>query len=119
MRIRYGQRQIKVEDVKMPEAPETERALVEKTPEEMTARELIALMRENAASDRFIQLGYLLTQKLEQNFISRPQDVKEALLAFGDSAMAERFEMTRQTMKPSDMRLLIPDVLKNYMIRHR
>ncbi len=118
MRIRYGQRQIKVEEVKMPETPEAEHALAEKTPEEMTARELIALLRENAASDQFIQLGYLLTQKLEQSFFSRPEDVKEALLTFGDSAMAERFEMIRQTMKPSDVELLMPDVLKNYMIRH-
>jgi hypothetical protein len=118
MRIRYGQRQITIENVKLPETVETEQA-AEKAPGEMTARELIALMREDATTDRFIQIGFLLTQKLEQNFFSHPEDIKEALLVFGDSGMAERFEMIRQTMKPSDLGLLMPDVLKNYMIRHR
>lgn len=144
MRVRYGQRQIKIEDVMIPEAsdaepavsektteaaeaepavsektPEAEQTTSEQTPEAMTARELIALMREDATSDRFIRLGFLLTQKLEQNFFTRPQDVREALLVFGESGMAARFEMIRQTMKPSDLELLMPDVLKNYMIRRR
>ncbi|MEN6340720.1 MAG: hypothetical protein ABFD03_11375, partial [Clostridiaceae bacterium] len=118
MRIRYGQRQIVIEDVKLPETTDTEQATAEKTPEAMTARELIELMRENAASDQFVRLGYLLTQKLEENFFTRPEDIKEALLAFGDSGMAERFEMIRQTMKPSDLGLLMPDLLGNYMKRH-
>ncbi|MEN6594623.1 MAG: hypothetical protein ABFC31_06750 [Clostridiaceae bacterium] len=118
MRIRYGQRQIVIEDVKLPETTDTEQATAEKTPEAMTARELIALMRENAASDQFVRLGYRLTQKLEENFFTRPEDIKEALLAFGDSGMAERFEMIRQTMKPSDLGLLMPDLLGNYMKRH-
>lgn len=84
----------------------------------MSARELIALMRENAASDQFVRLGYLLTQKLEENFFTQPEDIRETLLAFGDSGMAERFEMIRQTMKPSDLGLLMPDLLGNYMKRH-
>jgi hypothetical protein len=88
-------------------------------PESLPASELIDYMAEHRSLDDFVRLGYILTQKLEQNFRSRPEDVVKAIRTFGDSGMVSRFNMIFNTMQPSDLGLLMPDLLKNYMMKYR
>lgn len=88
-------------------------------PEDMPASDLIDYMIEHRASDDFVRLGYILSKKLKTNFHTSPEDIKKALIIFGDSGMGARFDMIYRTMQPDDIDLLMPDLLKNYMMRHR
>lgn len=103
----------------IPEA-EPEPEPVTADPTSMTADELIDFMTTPAAAEiGLASLGSTLLYKLQDNFYARPQDVEKTLRTFGDESMVSRFNMIKNTMKPSDLDLLIPDLLYKYTMARR
>lgn len=103
----------------IPEA-EPEPEAVTADPTSMTAAELIDFMITPAAEAMGLaSLGSTLLYKLQDNFYTRPQDVEKTLRTFGDESMVSRFNMIKNTMKPSDLELLIPDLLYKYTMARR
>ena len=60
-----------------------------------------------------------LTTMLQDQFYSNPAAVEKAILTFGDSEMAARYKMIRNTMQPGDLGLLMPELAKSYIMRYR
>lgn len=108
-----------IEVIKKADKIEADQTKRNAPPEDMPASDLIDYMTEHRTSDNFVNLGYILAKKLKTNFRSSPEDIKKALFTFCDSGMAARFDMIYGTMQPDDIDLLMPDLLKNYMMRNR
>jgi hypothetical protein len=86
-------------------------------PSSLSAGDLIDYLVKHR-SDPSVDVDSLvsvLTLKLMDGFYSTPELIAKALLKFGDEGMAERFAQIRSTMKPSDLHMLIPDVVHSYL----
>ena len=89
----------------------------EKTPEDMTARELTDYMQTDAAAGDLGWLGMKLCEKLKAGFRASPDDTAYALKVFGDQGTVDRFLSVYQTMQPDELGYLLPDLLTRYIQR--
>ena len=85
----------------------------------LPASELIDYIVAHRSDPEVSSLTSSLAAKLSDGFYSDPQAIEKALRIFGDSEMVNRFRQIQTEMKPSDLGLLIPDVVRAYLARFR
>ena len=85
----------------------------------LTADQLIDYIVAHRSDPAIVSLFSQLSQKLQDGFYSDPKSVEKAILTFGDSGMASRYNLIRDSMQPSDLDLLIPELAQKYIIRYR
>jgi len=87
-------------------------------PSSLSASELIDYLTEHRSEGDILSLCSELTVKLERDFYAHPEDVEKALRTFGDASMVARFNQIINTMRPSDLQLIIPDLIRRYLMRY-
>jgi ankyrin repeat protein len=84
----------------------------------MSIDKLIDYLAAHPEDEDFIWLSSRMAQKLEDVFYSRPELIKKTIRTFGDDPMVARFDMIKDTVQPSDITLLITNLIPGFLARH-
>lgn len=89
------------------------------SPNDLDADALIDYIVARRSHEEALPIFARLTTMLQDQFYSNPAAVEKAILTFGDPQIAARYKMIRNTMQPSDLGLLMPELAKSYIMRYR
>jgi len=90
-----------------------------KTPNNLSTLDLIDYIVQHRDDMDAQEYFMKLTSRLQDEFYSNPKAVEKAIHTFGDAGMVNRYNMIKNTMKPSDLEILLPNLGRQYFARNR